>query len=57
MNYGSFTLTDYDSETDTDSMKLYCQRVSVSVNNSIHFNTRHLLLGLDVGLSLSVNTP
>ena len=29
--YGSFTLTESDSETDTDSMKSYCQWVLASL--------------------------
>ena len=41
ISYGSFTKSEFDSETDTDSMKLYCQWVSVSVNTSIQFYTTH----------------
>ena len=42
--YGSFTLADSDSETDTDSMKFYCHRVSVTVDTFLYkpFTSRSL---------------
>ena len=40
---GSFTLTESDSETDTDFIKFYCQWVSISMNTSIQFHASHLL--------------
>ena len=42
--YGPFTLADSDS--DNNSMKFYCQWVSVSVDTSKQLYTSHLLLGL-----------
>ena len=50
--FGSFTLAESDSESDTDFMKFYCQRVSVSMSTSVQFRTSLVLLGLDVGLGL-----
>ena len=49
---GSFTLANSDSDTDTNSMKFYCQWVLVSVDNSKQFYVSHLLLSLCVGLCL-----
>ena len=49
---GSFTLAKSDSETDRDSMKFYCQWVSVTVNTSVQFRASRCLLGLGVGLGL-----
>ena len=46
---GSLTLAESDSESGTDSMKFYCQWVSVSVDTSIQFHTSHFLLGLALG--------
>ena len=45
-HYDSFTLAESDLETDTDSMKCYCQWVSVSENTFVQFHTSHLLLVL-----------
>ena len=52
-SYGSFTWVKSNSETDADSMKFYCQLVSVIVNTSVQFHTSHLLLGLGLGLGLN----
>ena len=45
-------MTESDPETDTDSMKIYCQCISVSVNYSAQFHKSLVLFGLDVGLGL-----
>ena len=42
---GLFTLVALDWQTDTDTMKFYCRWVSVSVNISVQFHTRNVLLG------------
>ena len=53
---GSLTLAESDSESGTDSMKFYCQWVSVSVDTSIQFHTSHFLLGLALGLGQCEHT-
>ena len=44
-SYGLFTLTDSHSDTDTDSMKLYCKWISVNWDISKHFYASHILPG------------
>ena len=51
---GSFTLAG--SDPDTDSMKFYCQWLSVSLDTSKQFYTSHVFLGLGLGVGQCKHT-